>query len=317
MAPPPVDRTRAAAVLAVFAAFIWATYYYFVLSLHVAAPAAVLAYPFLAAGAAFVVWAGLHGQLRSFVAIWRMPTAYLRAALLLGMQVSVLAATYAAGPVDTSLLSLVGDVVVTPILLMVIYREGGERLRAPAFLAGLVLSTVGASLTIVGGAHTNPITGWAWLIAPAVPLTVAFYFLLSARENRRIPMAAVIGQATLAAGLLTVAVSPFLPGGFGGLGLADGHDALFLVALGLSSFFVAPLAYFRAIELGGLLLPALLMATIPVFTLLVELAAFHVVPAWLALLGIPIAVLGGALAVRGGHVGWTPVYATVPGGAGK
>lgn len=308
---PPSRHVRVAAALALSASFLWATYYYFVLSLSSGSrPPSVVAYPFLVAGAVLAGYAIRRGHAAQFLAVWRSPAAYLRAGLLAGMQIAVLAGTYAAGPVDTSLLSLVGDVCLTPVLLMWIYREGRDRAKTPTFLGGISLSTVGAALTIVGGSGATLITGWAWLVAPAIPFTVAFYFLLTARVNREIPTAAVVAQASLAAGLLSIALSPLLPGGAAGLVVPSWSDAALLVGLGLGSFVIAPMLYFVAIERAGLLLPALLMATIPLFTVLVEFVAFRVVPSDIALLGVPIAVVGGFLSVQGSHPGWTPSYAS-------
>src|ERR1700691_3558253 len=126
-------RPQAAAALAVFAAFLWATYYIFVLSVG-SGPAAIIAWPFLVSGVAFVAYVLYRGHAREFLALWSSPMAYVRSALLIAMQVSVLASTYVAGPVDTSLLSLVGDAALTPVLLIVIYREGADRARSPYFL---------------------------------------------------------------------------------------------------------------------------------------------------------------------------------------
>ncbi len=292
---------------------LWASYYYFVLTLSPAArPPAVLAFPFLTAGAGFLVLSALEGSLSRSLRLWATPAAWLRSGLLASMQLSVLAGTYSAGPVDTSLLSLLGDVAVTPVLLMLLYREGRERARSPTFLGGLLLSCAGATLTIVGGASAAPIRGLAWLVVAAVPLTVAFYFLLTARTNRAVPMAAVVGQSSVAAGLISLALSPLLPGGVAGLAVGSAHDALLLAVLGLTSFLAAPWVYFKAVERAGLLLPALLMATIPLFTLLFEAVAFGARATPLALLGVPLAVAGGFLAVQGTHPGWTPTYAKGP-----
>jgi len=308
---------RLAAVLAVIAAFLWATYYFFVLTLSPGTrPVAVVAYPFLVAGVVFAGLAVYQGHGAAFLKLWRSPAAYLRTLLLVGMQVSVLASTYVAGPVDTSLLSLLGDVALTPLLLMLLYREGTERARSPSFWGGMVLSSAGAALTIVGGQSAVPIRGFAWLVAPTVALSVAFYFLLTAKANMSVPTSAVVGQASIAAGLVSLALGPLLPGGWGGLWVPSIDDLALLVGLGVTSFFIAPLLYFVAIERAGIFLPALLMATIPVFTLVVDLAAFHVGVSPLALLGVPIAVAGGLVAVRGSHPGWEPSYGStdLPGG---
>ena len=298
-----------ASALSVAAAFVWATYYFFVLGTGPGvAPSAFLAYPFLFGGAAFTLWSFRRGHGTSFYRLWREPAAWMRVGLIVGMQVSVLASTYAAGAVDTSLLSLVGDVVLTPILLLAIYREGVARLRSLVFLPGLALATLGATLTIVGGGSVQPLEGWAWLVAPGVPFLVALYFLATARASRRVPVEAVIGHATLVGGIVGVALSPLLPGGLAGLAVVNPIDLLVLAALGLTSFFLAPVLYFDAIARVGLMLPALLMATIPVFTLALSLAVLAQVPPLLSVLGIPLAVLGAALASQGEHLPWTPEY---------
>jgi EamA-like transporter family len=306
--PDSAARPQASAVLAVVAAFLWATYYIFVLSVR-SGPAAILAWPFLASGLAFVVFVLYRGHARQFLALWSSPMAYVRAALLISMQVSVLASTYVAGPVDTSLLSLVGDAALTPLLLIAIYREGADRARSPYFLGGLTMSIGGATLTIVGGQGARVIQGFGWLVAPAVPLAVALYFLLSARESLRVPSDAVLAQSMLVAGVGSLALAPLLPGGVGGLGVSSWHDAVFLIVLGLTSFFIAQVLYFKAIELAGIFLPTLLMATIPVFTLIVAVTILGESSTWIALAGIPIAVGGGLLALQGSHAAWTPTYA--------
>jgi drug/metabolite transporter (DMT)-like permease len=300
-------RPRASAALAVFAAFLWATYYVFVLSVR-SGPAAIIAWPFLTAGVAFLGYVAYRGHLREFWALWRSPMAYVRSAFLIAMQVSVLASTYVAGPVDTSLLSLVGDAALTPLLLILIYREGADRARSPFFLGGLALSISGATLTIVGGQGARAIQGFGWLVTPAVPLAVALYFLLSARASLRIPSDAVLAQSMLVGGLGSLALSPLLPRGAAGLGVGSLHDAAFLIILGLTSFFVAQVVYFKAIELAGIFLPTLLMATIPVFTLVVAVTLLRETSTWLAVAGIPIAVAGGLLALQGSHAAWTPSY---------
>lgn len=315
-----LGRPAIASVAALSAAFLWASYYLFVLYLDpTMGPAGLLTYPFLFGGVSYTALAVAQGHGRVLLRLFADRSAYLRMALLFGMQVGVLASTYTAGPVDTSLLSLLGDVTLTPILVMVLLHQATDRARSPAFWTGVVLSTAGAALTILGGHSAPALHGVAWLVAPTVTITVAVYFLLTARANVRLPGSAVVAQATLGAAGLSALVSPLLPGGTGGLGIASPLDLLLVIGLGVTSFFLAPYIYFRAIEYAGLLLPALLMASIPVFTLFLSWAAFHTAPVLLGLLGIPLAVLGAALALRGSHPGWTPDYANgsaIP-GAGK
>ncbi|HZY91214.1 MAG TPA: DMT family transporter [Thermoplasmata archaeon] len=297
-------RVVLAAVLAFLAAFLWATYYFFVLGAPKAAPSGLLVDPFLAGGAGFLLLAWFRREGGVVPRLFGDPRAYLRAGLLAGMQVAVLASTYLTGAVDTSLLSLLGDVVLTPIMLALLYREGGERFRSPLFLLGLVASTLGATLVIAGGTAVQVLSGWAWVAAPAVPVAVALYFLYTARANRTIPMAALVGQGTMLAGLLGIALSPLLPGGLAGLLPPSPGDAFLVVVLGLTSFFAGPYLYFRAIEMVGIVLPAVLMTGIPVFTLVLDVAIYRSIPPWLALSGIPIAVGGSLLALRGPHAAW-------------
>lgn len=289
-----------AAVLATCSAFLWATYYFFVLAATPSAgPAALIAFPFLAGGVVYAALAVAQGHGRLFLGLWTSGRAYGRTALALGMQVSVLASTYTAGSVNTSLLSLLGDVALTPVLLMVLFREGRDRARSIPFVLGVLLGAGGATLTILGGESAPHLTGWAWLVAPLVPATVAFYFLATARENRRSPQSAVVAQTMLGAGLFALPVSALFPGGLGGLAVHGTVTWVLVVALGVTSFFLAPWLYFRAIELTGLLLPALLMSGIPVFTLLLSVAVRGHSPGLWGLIGVPIAVAGSLLALEG------------------
>lgn len=302
---PPVERRLVVAgIFAALAAFLWATYYSFVLGAPGTPPSALLVDPFIAGAAGFLALAVWRREGRAVRPLFRDPRAFVRSGLLVGMQVSVLASTYLTGAVDTALLSLLGDVVLTPIALLVIYAEGRERFRTPTFGVGLLTATFGATLVIVAGATVEALSGWAWVAAPVVPVTVALYFLYTARANRSIPMAALVGQGTLLAGVLGLLLSPLLPGGLRGLLPATPESWAVVIAIGLTSFFLGPLLYFRAIELAGLVLPAVLMTGIPVFTLALNVVIFREVPPLLGLAGIPVAVLGSILALRGPHAAW-------------
>jgi drug/metabolite transporter (DMT)-like permease len=298
-----------AAGAALLAAFIWAGYYFFILALTpTTRSAALFTYPFLFGGLTYTGWAIRSGHGRIWLSLWASPMAWARVALIVTMQLSVLASTYLAGPVETSLLTLVGDVVMTPALLLLLFGEGRAQVRSPSFLAGISLSTLGASLTIIGGTALHALPLVALPLAVIVPASVALYFLASARANRRLPSSAVVGQATLGGGLIGVGLSPLFPGGFAGLAIPSVEALLLLVALGVTSFYIGPVLYFWAIERAGMILPALLMSTIPVFTLLLAVLIDRSLPAWLATAGVPIAVLGAILALRGEHLPWTTQY---------
>jgi drug/metabolite transporter (DMT)-like permease len=295
----PRART-VAVILSVAAAFGWASYYVLVLAITPGTtPSAILVYPFLFGGLAYLGWAAAEGHFRAFWAMWREPAAWLRTSLLIAMQLSVLASTYLTGPVDASLLSLIGDVVATPLMVAFILGAHREQVRTAWFALGLTLSLAGGTMTIVGGRSLSAIPAIGWVVVPAVPVTVAFYFLLTARANERAPTSAVVGQSMLASGVVLAVLSPAIPGGWAGLAVASPGPLVVLVTLGLSSFFVAPVLYFIAIRLAGLVIPPMLMTGIPVFTLLLSAIVLHLSLPLIAVLGIPVAVVGALLTLRG------------------
>jgi drug/metabolite transporter (DMT)-like permease len=298
---PPDSRTvRRAVGLSIFAALLWAVYYPLVLlATRGTPPSAVLAYPFLFGGAAYLVWAVRTGTAGAFLRLFARPSAWLRVGVLVLMQVSVLAGTYLVGPVDSSLLSLIGDVVLTPLVVALIWSARRGNIGTPLFTVGLLLSLVGGGLTIAGGQALGAVRGFGWLVVPAIPLAVAFYFLLSAQENERTGAIAVVGQSMLAAGLVCLLLAPAIPGGIGGLVRFTPLAIGLLLATGVTSFFVAPLLYFRAIDAVGMVIPPMLMTGIPVFTLLLSATVLGLGLPFIAALGIPIAVAGALLTLRG------------------
>lgn len=286
--------------LSLSAAFFWATYYLFVLWVTPGTrPSAILVYPFLFGGIAYSLWAVALGHGRAYLAAWREPAAYLRTTLLVTMQVSVLAATYLTGPVDASLLSLIGDVVLTPIIVAYILGIGREHVQTALFAVGLLLSLVGGTMTIAAGQSLSAVQSWGWLVVPAVPLSVAFYFLLTARANQRAPASAVVGQSMTAAALITLLIAPLFPGGWGGLGVVAPIPLGLLAVTGVTSFFLAPMLYFLALDRAGLIIPPMLMTGIPVFTLLLSAGVLRIALPLVGVLGIPVAVGGAILALRG------------------
>jgi len=287
-----------AIVATLLAAFLWAFYYVFVLWVTPGtAPSAILSYPFLAGGVAYAAWAIASGHRREFVSLWADPKAWARVSLLFGMQVSVLATTYLAGPVDASLLSLIGDVVLTPIVVALALGAYRARIVSPLFALGIVVSLAGGTMAIVGGRSLSAVQGWGWLAVLGVPVTVAFYFLLTARANLRQAPSAVVGQSMLAAGLLTVVFAPIFPGGWSGLATVAPLPMVLLALCGLTSFFLAPALYFLALDRVGLVLPPMLMTGIPVFTLLLSAGVLGIALPIVGVLGIPVAVVGAVLAL--------------------
>ena len=289
-----------AAALAIGAAFVWSTYYVFVLWLGpLVSPVATILYPFLFGGIAFLALAWARGEAGAFASLWVQPAAWARIFLIALLQVATVAATYTAGPIDSSLLALIGDVVAVPLLLMAIYGEDRPLVRSPWFLAGVIACLVGGALSIVGGHPLTPIYGWALLVIPTIPLTIGFYFLMTAHAARTAPATLLNGQAFLGAALVVAAVSPLFPGGSRGLEVVSGEAVGLFVALGLSTFFLAQWLYFVAIGRGGLVTTAIWMSLIPAFTLLLSVVVLGIAPAILGALGVPLAIAGAFIALEG------------------
>jgi drug/metabolite transporter (DMT)-like permease len=308
-----------ASIASLLAAVLWASYYFFVLAVTPrVAPAALIVWPFIFGGVGYTALTVAQGHGRLWLRLFADPAAWARAGLILAMQLGVLASTYLAGAIDTSILSLVGDVVLTPLLVMILLREGREKSRSPAFLLGVSLSSVGAILTIVAGGSPRPLTGIAWVVAPLVAVVVAFYFLAAAQASRRLPSSAVVSQSVVGGGLLGLAASVVFPGGVSSLAIGSPTDLGLVVALGVTSFFLADLLYFGAIERAGLIMPAMMMASIPIFTVILSVTVLGFRAPILAILGIPIALVGAILALQGVHPPWRSEYrrpAEAPGDA--
>jgi drug/metabolite transporter (DMT)-like permease len=208
------------------------------------------------------------------------------------------------------LLTLVGDVLLTPLVAAAIYGQGRDRIATASFLVGLVLVAVGASLTIVSGGAAEPLRGIALLAGLLVPVFVAFYFVTSAEAAVRLPADAVVGASCVQAGVIVALLSPVLGGALGGWPVPSLDASVGLLLLGVTSFAIAPIAYFAAIERVGILLPALLMAGIPVFTVLLQTGLLRTLPSALAAIGIAFAVVGALIAVGG----WDPRVRPAPTG---
>jgi drug/metabolite transporter (DMT)-like permease len=296
----PRGYVWAAVGLPLLAALLWASYYIFVLGITPGTrPSAVFVYPFLFGGALYSVWCIAEGNGAALARIWKQPAAYVRVGFLLGMQLSVLASTYLAGAVDTSLLSLIGDVVLTPIIVALWFVTYRGRFDSPVLWLGMALCTVGGGLAIVGNQGITVLHGWGYLVLVGIPLSVALFFLATARENERSPMSAVLAQSMLAAGVIGIALTPLLPGGVANLGTVGAVPLLVLAVTGITSFFVAPLLYFESIQRVGLIVPPLMMTGIPVFAALLSWGVLGIAIPWIGILGIPIAVGGALLALQG------------------
>lgn len=289
-----------AAVLSITTALLSAAYFVLVLLIAPGTGAgAIVVVPFLVGGFAYAVWSGAVDGGQGFLRTWGDPAAYLRTSMLVVFQLSLLASIYLTGPVDASLLSLIGDVAATPVIAAFLTGSTRSEALSGTFAAGVVLSLLGGTLAIVGGRSLGSVPLIGWSVVPAVPLSLALYVGLTARASRQAPAAAVVGQSMIGAGLISLVPALLLPNGLLGLGVPDVGSWGGLILIGLTAFFAAPLLYFAAIDLAGPTFPPVLMTSIPLFTLILSVIVLHLGVPLVAGLGIPIALAGAVLAVRG------------------
>jgi drug/metabolite transporter (DMT)-like permease len=301
-------KHRTSIALAILAAFFWATYYLFVLLLgDRISPVGLLFEPFLLGGLAYLLWCLYEGNAGVFVRLFGSLAQWGRILLFVLNQVAILSLTLAGGAVDASLLSLVGDAALTPLFVMAFYNEGRNRLTSPFFLGGLLLSITGAILTILAGGTVVPLRGIYLVLAAIIPLAIAGFFVTAAKEGRRTPVSAVAGNAALGAGLVALLGIVLVPTEAQILWPGTPYDLGLLAGAGILSFCVAPALYFAAIARAGIILPALLMAGIPIFTLGIATALSGHLPPLLALLGVPVAIIGALLAIEGNREAPGPV----------
>lgn len=280
------------------AAFIWASYYVLLLLLPGVPDATVIVVPFAVGGLAFL--AGFPGRtsgsrgtlLRRLLTVRGL----LQGGLFLLLQLDVVLATRWAGAVDASLVTLLADVVATPLLVFALFREDTERFRSPSFWLGVVIAAGGSVGAIAGGRSGGPLSLAGLLALLPLPFLVAVFFVWVNQEGRRTSVGDVLGASALMAALLGTV------GALAVLGIAwlsvpvSPYDWLVLVVMGLSSFYLAQWAYFWAAGKTTILIPAVLQSLIPVFTLLLVAALRFPVPP-LAWLGVPLAFAGSAIAV--------------------
>ncbi len=299
---------REAATLAFLAAILWATYYPFVLWLSPDVDGAVLAFPFLFGGLPFLVVAARRtgGGWADALAPLRTREGLLAGVLLVAMQADVVVSTRLAGAVTTAILTLLGDVALIPAMNLVLWNEGREQVMRPVFWGGVAVATFGGTLSIVGGGGVTGLSGTAWLVALPLPFLVGAYFLLVARLSRTTPTEHLVASASLLA-FAIAAVGAVLLTGIGGFpGPLDSRGWVLLVVLGVTSFFLGPWFFFESARRLSVVVPAVINATIPVFTLLFVVVLLGTTVAWVAVLGVPLAFLGGALALMGPGTRSTP-----------
>jgi drug/metabolite transporter (DMT)-like permease len=297
--PPRRFAGAAPVAAAAAAALLWATYYPFVLALPAADLVAVTVLPPLFGGVTSWILAGLArpGGTVGVVRLLAGRSPAVLGGVFLVYQLDGVLATRAVGSVDTSLVVLLADILVTPLLLFAFWREGGERLRYPVFWGGVALLGVGAGLAIGGGAPPSSFGRDAYAILLPLPLLTSLLVLGMDRATRRAPRERVLAAMMLLAFAMGAVVLAILLGPGAVFPPWDVRVYALLVLYGATNFSLAPILFFWSAQRISLVVPSVLQAATPIFALaLVVLFGFITAPA-LALVGVPLAVAGGIAAI--------------------
>lgn len=298
MSGPSPDRRAVGA--AGGAAVLWATYYIFILALPASENLAIiLVTPILGGaitlGVASVVdRVGLAECRRALV----HPRVIASGLLFVAFQFGAVLSTRSVGAVNTSLIVLASDVAGTPLLFALISRGEGPRFRRPRFWAGVGIIAFAGTLTIVAGGSPEPLSLATLALGAPLFLVSSSFVVMTDSATRRLPMLVVLGVGPiLVSGLAAVVAA-----GVVGPGVLVGSVAPSTVAilLGMSAlnYAAAPALFFWSARRISLVIPSILQAAIPVFTL-VYVASFGLQPVTaIGLIGVPLAFLGALIAVR-------------------
>lgn len=293
-------RTDPTAIaLAFVASFLWAAYYPLIVILPASFDGAVLVYPFLFGAIPFLAMAWRHHgspQEGSHAggASWRT---YLMGGLFMALlQVDVILSTRAVGAVPTAIFTLLGDVIAIPAFSFLLWREGADRVLSGRFWVGAAVAIVGALLAIIGGGGSLSL-GWRLvLLEVPIPLLVGAYFAFIAEATRNARIDRVVGPVTMSGFLLSLVALAFLGGPVQLVALPSwGYVDLF--AVGATTFFIAPWAFFRAGQRVSIVIPSVINATIPIFTMLLVVGFLGTPITFLEVLSIPLAFGGAYVAI--------------------
>ncbi len=297
MSRPKVDPV--AIGLAFVASFLWAAYYPFIVVVPASWDGAVLAFPFLFGALPLLALnaiRGLHGKETSPLSKNFLGMCLLGGAFMALLQLDVILSTRAVGAVLTAIFTLLGDVVAIPLFSFLLWREGASRVLSWKFWLGAAVAAAGALLAIVGGGGDLPL-GWRFLaLELPIPLLVGAYFALVAQMTQKARIDQVVGPVTLSGFVLSLLFLPLL-GGPGQLVAPPAWVYVDLLAVGLTTFFIAPWAFFGAGKRVSIVIPSVVNATIPIFTLLLMVGLLGTAITPLEVLGIPIAFGGAFLAI--------------------
>lgn len=287
------------------AAVLWATYYLFVLSLPTADNLAIILLTPGIGGAVTLLaalrierpdWAGLRRALSD-------PRVLAAGVLLLAFQFGAVLAIRSVGAVNVSLIVLASDVVGTPLIVVLLLHREGPRFRNPTFLTGVGLIALAGTVTIVAGGSPEPLSLITLALGLPLFLVSCLFVVTTDLATRRQPVLVVLGVGPLVVSAVASLVAVAVVGAPAVIGATDLRSLLLLLLMSLTNYTLAPALFFWSARRISLVLPSVLQAAIPVFTLIyVGVSGLQPVTA-VGLVGVPLCFLGALVAVRSTMVG--------------
>lgn len=294
--------------VATTAAFVWATYYVFVILIDALNPIALFLYPALVGGLLFLA----YGLLRR----GRIPRPsrtrdyLLPGAGYLASQILILLSTLANGGVLTSTFILLGDTIVSP---SIVFALGRNRYRPKLALlsAGLlVLVTSAAVLTLYGGS-LGARSAWGMVLLLLIPPSLSLFFVYTNERIMAEGVAEILTPAFLVSSVL-ILVYVLASGHSSSLSFGGASELVILLLIGATSMFVGYVLFFRASRMTGFTLSSILMALIPPFTLILGVLFLGLTATIATSFLIVLAAVGAVLCTLAFAEGNTPA----PGGSG-
>lgn len=278
-------------VIASTAAFVWSTYYVFVISIDVLDPLSLFFYPALFGGVLFALY-GLYAR-------GKIPRPSMKRDYLLpgvgysSSQLLIVLSTVVNGGVLTSTFILLGDTILSPLIVYLIGRGRFKPNPGLLFAGMAVLVTSAAVLTLFGGTiGARSMYGIVLLLL--IPPALSLFFVYTNERIMAEGMAEILTPAFLSSSLFVLAYVLFTgrthPVAFG-----SASDLAVLFVIGATSMFLGYILFFKASRMTGFTLSSILMALIPPFTLILGVIFLGLLATAVSVLLIILAAFGAIL----------------------
>ena len=278
-------------IIASLAAFVWSTYYVFVISIDALNPLSLFFYPALFGGVLFV---GYGAYTRGKIPRPSMKRDYILPGIgYSSSQLLIVLSTVANGGVLTSTFILLGDTIISPLIVYFIGRSRFRPSPALLFPGMAVLIASAAALTLFGGTiGARSLSGVILLLL--IPPALSLFFVYTNERIMAEGMAEILTPAFLSSSLF-VLVYVLLTGRTYAVAFGGFANLAVLFVIGATSMFLGYILFFRASRTTGFTLSSILMALIPPFTLILGAMFLGIVATSVSIFLIILAALGAVI----------------------